>query len=125
MECSICYAKSDEDDNQKTNGTFVVLPCEGTAHLPREQKHSMCFHCFVVNHASTRGICPVCRGNYVDFVRETHNVDVDVYGYEPTLADNFASQIDETEIIMRMHNNEFGQEEEEINIIDETFGQYD
>jgi hypothetical protein len=62
----------------------------------------------------------------MDYVRETH----DVGHVALSLAGNLSSQMDETDIIMRMDDiieNEFGlipNQEEEINIIDETFEEF-
>ncbi len=124
MECSICYNTTDQEENPRIKHTFVTLPCEGTQHL--NQKHVLCFHCFIVNHATSHGKCPVCRDNYMEFVGQSHDINMDTM----TFADNLSSQIDETEIIMRIDDiveNEFGivpNQEEEINIIDETFEEF-
>ena len=69
MECAICYINSSDVTGRNT---FVTLPCETTQHL--NQRHTLCFHCFIMNHATSDGKCPLCRDNYMDYVRETHDV---------------------------------------------------
>ena len=69
MECAICYNKQSD---LTSRDTFVTLPCEATQHL--NQRHTLCFQCFIVNHSTSDGKCPVCRDNYMEYVRETHDV---------------------------------------------------
>lgn len=68
MECSICYIKSNEEEDPRVSETFVTLPCESA------QKHVMCFKCFITNHVTT-GKCPVCRSNYMEFVQQRHDIE--------------------------------------------------
>jgi hypothetical protein len=122
MECSICYIKSNEEENHRINATFVTLPCEGM------QKHVLCFRCFIMNHATSHGKCPVCRNNYMEFVAETYDIGLE-QSDALIFADNLSSQIDETEIIMRMHDmvvNDVATipNQEEINIIADTFEEF-
>jgi len=90
MECAICYNRTTDVSSRDT---FVTLPCEATQHL--NQRHALCFQCFIVNHATSGGKCPVCRDNYMDYVRETH--DVPEAGIVPSeiisFADNLSSPI--------------------------------
>ena len=112
MECSICYIKSNEEENPRINATFVTLPCEGTQHL--NQKHVLCFHCFIVNHATSHGKCPVCRDNYMDYVRETHDVQSDIM----TFAGNLSSPIPPPEVLSEFDDiPNILREEESITII--------
>lgn len=98
MECAICYIKSSDIS---TRDTFVTLPCEGTQHL--NQRHYLCFQCFIVNHATSGGKCPVCHDDYMNYVRETHDVPVPAINYIPaeimTFADNLSSPIPPPEIV--------------------------
>lgn len=95
MECAICYNKQCDVSSRDT---FVTLPCEATQHL--NQKHSLCFQCFIVNHATSGGKCPVCRDNYMEYVRETHDIpEAGVVPYDiMTFADNLSSPIPPPEI---------------------------
>jgi hypothetical protein len=124
MECSICYIKSNEEENPRINATFVTLPCEGTQHL--NQKHVLCFHCFIVNHETSHGKCPVCRDNYMDYVRETH--DVPEMGYMPTdimtFAGNLSSPIPPPEVLSEFDYDipNISRQEESITIIRDDDG---
>lgn len=82
MECAICYNRTTDVSERDT---FVTLPCEATQQL--NQRHSLCFQCFIVNHATSGGKCPVCRDNYMDYVRETHDVPAEIM----TFVDNLSS----------------------------------
>lgn len=93
MECVICYLKSDEEEDPRINATFVTLPCEGTQHL--NQKHTLCFPCFIGNHTTSRGTCPVCRDNYMNFVGGAQYVSFD----RMSLASNLSSPIPPPEVI--------------------------
>lgn len=97
MECVICYCKSDEEEDPRINATFVTLPCEGTQHL--NQKHTLCFHCFIANHTTSRGTCPVCRDNYMEFVGGAAELIQDVSFDRMSLASNLASPIPPPEVI--------------------------
>lgn len=115
MECSICYITAADADIRTT---FVTLPCEGTQHL--NQKHVLCFHCFIVNHSTSHGKCPVCRDNYMDYVRETH--DVPEPGYIQTdimtFAGNLSSPIPPPEVLSEFDDiPNILREEESITII--------
>jgi hypothetical protein len=92
MECAICYNRTSDVSERDT---FVTLPCVATQHL--NQRHALCFQCFIVNHATSGGKCPVCRDNYMDYVRETHDVPVPESNYVPaeiiSFADNLSSPI--------------------------------
>jgi hypothetical protein len=93
MECAICYCKSNEEEDPRIKATFVTLPCEGTQYL--NQKHTLCFHCFIANHTTSRGTCPVCRDNYMNFVGGPVELNED----NVSLASNFASPIPPPEVI--------------------------
>lgn len=97
MECAICYVNNTD---VSPRDTFVVLPCEATQHLV--QRHTLCFQCFIANHATSGGECPVCRDNYMDYVRETHDVPLqtdDGASYTMTFANNLSSPIPPPEIM--------------------------
>ena len=97
MECVVCYRKSDEEEDPRIKATFVTLPCEGTQHL--NQKHTMCFHCFIANHMTSRGTCPVCRDNYMDFVGGSAELIQNESFDRMSLAGNLASPIPPPEVI--------------------------
>ena len=98
MECVICYLKSDEEEDPRINATFVTLPCEGTQHL--NQKHTLCFPCFIGNHTASRGTCPVCRDNYMNFVGGAAEFFIqDVSFDRMSLASNLSSPIPPPEVI--------------------------
>jgi hypothetical protein len=66
MECPICYG---------TEELTVTMPCS-LAH-----RHTLCFKCFVLNHESSGGSCPVCRADYMTYVRgDEANKDILING---------------------------------------------
>lgn len=93
MECVICY-----NSNVNEHTTYVTLPCEST--IRSDIKHILCFNCFIMNHHTNMGYCPMCRGNYMEQITQNFpNIFEAVPNYESVLDGLSPIEISREEII--------------------------
>lgn len=109
MECSVCYKRADDIETDiRIKMSFITLPCEATQYS--DEKHVMCFPCFITNHTVNQGVCPVCRDNYMHFVNSVNGTTTNgmmtndewiastiEYYYVPELASNLTSPLESQE----------------------------